>query len=211
MTFRILAFVATAAAVSAAKNCATTNGTWPPAAWPAVHTRNELMVCNRVFELTSQPWRTPRRAQVGRGPAAPDLRARIHPCFWATGWREEGGSVTTSSPRGRPHTHPPTHPSTPALTHPPPHPPTPAPPHSQYEPFLGPVWSTKPIYYSWPTLSYRADVLYVSGTASPLTTLFNMTSFWLGANLTIYTWADPRSWLNSSCVQLNLGITMMRP
>jgi hypothetical protein len=51
----------------------------------------------------------------------------------------------------------------------------------------------------------------VSGNASPLTTLFNMTSIWLGTNLTMYTWADPRSWLNSSCVQLNLGIPMMRP
>jgi hypothetical protein len=44
MKSRLLAASAAMIVAHGAKNCATTNGTWPPAAWPAVHTRNELMV-----------------------------------------------------------------------------------------------------------------------------------------------------------------------
>ena len=60
-------------------------------------------------------------------------------------------------------------------------------------------------------MRYRADVYFESGNSNPLTTLFNFSSWWLGSNLTMITWADPRSWQNSSCVQLQLGFGMMRP
>ena len=78
-----------------------------------------------------------------------------------------------------------------------------------YTPLTGPQWSRKPIWYDYPSLRYRADSFFLSGPSNPITTLFNFTSYWFNQSLYMVQYADPRSLLNTSCVILNLGITMM--
>ncbi len=78
-----------------------------------------------------------------------------------------------------------------------------------YTPLTGPQWSLKPIWYDYPSLRYRADSFFLSGPSNPITTLFNFTSYWFNQSLYMVQYADPRSLLNTSCVILNLGITMM--
>jgi hypothetical protein len=80
-----------------------------------------------------------------------------------------------------------------------------------YTPLTGPEWSSKPIWYDWANSHYRADSFFESGVSNPLTTLYNFTSIWLNETLSMITYADPRSLQPESCIQLNLGIGMMRP
>jgi hypothetical protein len=80
-----------------------------------------------------------------------------------------------------------------------------------YTPLTGPEWSSKPIWYDFDNLHYRADSFFESGVSNPLTTLFNFTSIWQNQTLSMITYADPRSLQPESCIQLNLGIGMMRP
>ena len=80
-----------------------------------------------------------------------------------------------------------------------------------YTPLTGPEWSSKPIWYDYDNNHYRADSFFESGNANPLTTLYNFTSIWINQTLSMITYADPRSLQPESCIQLNLGIGMMRP
>jgi len=82
---------------------------------------------------------------------------------------------------------------------------------AMFTPLEGDVWATKPIWYDFDNLHYRADSHYVSGNGNALTTLYNFSSIWRNTSLFMITYADKRSLQPESCIELQLGITMMMP
>ena len=82
---------------------------------------------------------------------------------------------------------------------------------SMFTPLEGDVWATKPIWYDYTNLHYRADSQYVSRNGNALTTLYNFSSIWRNQSLYMITFADKRSLQPESCIELQLGIGMMMP
>lgn len=76
----------------------------------------------------------------------------------------------------------------------------------QFEPTLPGLIVSKPIFYDFTNFRYRADMHYLSGPTTPTTTT-NFSSYWIGTDLYMYTWAPAEP----SCIHLNLGFGIMRP